>query len=566
MLRRFLFASLLGSVCAVASVTTAQAPVERIDHEAINQIKEEGLKQSQVMNLASFMTDVHGPRLTNSPQLRAASEWAKGKLTEWGLANAQLEAWGPFGRGWEVQNFTLNQTLPSFSPLVGYPKAWCQSTSGLVKGEVVYLNAKNDAELATFKGKLKGAIVLIAPPTSVRPHFEPEGRRYTDELLLAMANAELPGAGAGAPTPRQPGAGRPPLTEAQRAAFAMTTKKWRLVYEEGAAVVLEPSRGGDGGSLFIGAATMPPASDPQPGVFARSSPWAKDAKPAIPQFVLSPDYYNRMVRALERGAKVAVEASVTAKFYDEDLNGYNVIAELAGSDLRDEIVMIGAHYDSWHSSTGATDNAAGSAVAMEALRIIQAVGLKPRRTIRIGLWTGEEQGLLGSRAHVAKYYGARAAGPAAVGGVGGAFGAGGRVEIKPDHAKFAAYFNLDNGTGKVRGIYLQGNEACRPIFRAWLAPFRELGASTITPQNTGGTDHQSFDGVGLPGFQFIQDPIEYGSRTHHTNIDNFDRLIEDDLKQAATIMAAFAYNAAMRNEKLPRKPMPAAPAAPATNR
>jgi Zn-dependent M28 family amino/carboxypeptidase len=288
------------------------------------------------------------------------------------------------------------------------------------------------------------------------------------------------------------------------------------------------------------------------------SAYAKDAPPAIPQVVLSSDYYNRIVRMVTKGVPVKLEVGVTAKFYDDDLMGYNVIAEIPGTDLKDEIVMVGAHYDSWHPSTGATDNAAGSAVCMEAMRIIQTLGLKPRRTIRIGLWSGEEQGLLGSRAHVAQHYGSRSFGQAGGGGGGGGGGGQlGRIELKPDHAKFSAYFNLDNGTGKIRGIYLQGNEACRPIFRAWLAPFKELGAATITSSNTGGTDHQSFDGVGLPGFQFIQDPIEYDTRTHHTNIDNMDRLIEDDLKQASTIMAAFAYNAAMRDEKLPRKPTPA---------
>lgn len=553
--RRITVVHLFICTLLLVGLAIAQAPVEKVDLDAIGKIKEEGLKRSQVMELASYITDVHGPRLTNSPNYRAACEWAKKKLTEWGLQNVQLEAWGPFGRGWSLEGFSCNMVAPHFSPLIGFPKAWSPSTNGVVRGEVVYFDAKNDAELEKFKGKLKGAIVLMSPPQPVRAHFEPEGRRHTDERLAAMANATPPGTGGGGPGGPPPfGRRRFEMTEEQRAALMMSGKKLQMCHDEGAAVLLEPSRG-DGGVLFVQSARLPSAPGEGErlfGGFGGRSPYAKDAPPAIPQIVLSADYYNRLVRTVTKGVPVKLEVSITAKFYDDDLNGYNVIAEIPGTDLKDEIVMIGAHFDSWHGGTGATDNAAGAAVCLEAVRILQALGLKPRRTIRIGLWGGEEQGLLGSRAHVAQHYGSRNVRPAE-----------GQppLELKPAHEKFSAYFNLDNGTGKIRGIYLQGNEACRPIFTAWLEPFKELGATTVTISNTGGTDHQSFDAVGLPGFQFIQDPIEYDTRTHHTNIDNMDRLIEDDLKQAATVMAAFAYNAAMRDQKLPRKPPSGQPAA-----
>jgi Zn-dependent M28 family amino/carboxypeptidase len=360
--------------------------------------------------------------------------------------------------------------------------------------------------------------------------------------------------------------------------MAFQNKKWLMLQEEGAALALEAGRG-DGGTMFVQSATLAyPESVAQD---KRKTVRDKDAPPIVPQVVVAVEHYNRLIRMLQRGATVQLEFNVSTKYHDQDLMSANVIAEIAGTDLKDEIVMLGAHFDSWHSGTGATDNAAGSAVCMEAVRILQSLGLKPRRTIRIGLWSGEEQGLLGSRAYVSEHF-AKRLGPEP------RFGppADGeqrqpetppQFEIKPEHEKFAGYFNLDNGTGKIRGIYLQGNEAVRPIFRAWFVPFRDLiGASpapapsteqtpgqrrelptaTISISNTGGTDHQSFDGVGLPGFQFIQDQIEYETRTHHSNMDVYDRIQEDDMKQAATIIAAFVYNTAMRDKKLPRKPMP----------
>jgi hypothetical protein len=331
-------------------------------------------------------------------------------------------------------------------------------------------------------------------------------------------------------------------------------KKWEMVYGEGAAVTLEVGRVGDGGTIFLGGANLYyPSGTPAD---RRKSVRDKDAPQIIPQLVLTVEHYNRIIRMLGKGVPVRLEININARYHDQDLMGYNVVAEIPGTDLKDEIVMLGAHYDSWHSGTGATDNAAGSAVCLEAVRIIQALGLKPRRTIRVALWGGEEQGLLGSRAYVSQHFGRRIG---AQGNRQEAQNTPVQLEIKPAHEKFAGYFNLDNGTGNIRGVYMQGNEAVRPIFRAWLAPFKEMGATTLTISNTGGTDHLAFDGVGLPGFQFIQDSVEYDTRTHHSNMDVYDRIQADDMKQASVIMAAFVYNTAMRDKKLPRKPLPGQP-------
>jgi Zn-dependent M28 family amino/carboxypeptidase len=332
--------------------------------------------------------------------------------------------------------------------------------------------------------------------------------------------------------------------------------------DEGAAVLIDPSRAGDGGTIFVQSATVAPAAgvDPLDPNAPRQLPvYDKSAPKILPQLVLAVEHYNRIARMLTAGEKVKMTVDLAVDWQDADPMGYNTIAEIPGTDLKDEVVMLGGHMDSWHGGTGATDNAAGVSVAMEAVRILQTLGLKPRRTIRIGLWSGEEQGLLGSRAYVAEHFGkmepavTTAGAPAAAPG---ARSAPGNLVTKPDYEKFSAYFNLDNGTGKVRGVYLQGNESARSLFRQWLMPFRDMGAATLSISNTGGTDHLSFDAIGLPGFQFIQDEIEYDTRTHHSNQDVFDRIQADDMKQAATIMAAFIYNAATRDEKLPRKPMP----------
>ncbi|HZS45203.1 MAG TPA: M20/M25/M40 family metallo-hydrolase [Blastocatellia bacterium] len=540
MIRRSL--AVLALLCAVTIsgfTVGAQAPKpEDVHQDVIDKLKDAELNHSQVMDILSYLTDVYGPRLTGSPNALAAGNWAKEKLAEWGGQNVHMEKWGPFGRGWALQKFEASAVEPQAFPLIAYPKAWSPSTKGAVTGEVVYMDANTPEDLDKYKGKLKGAIVMISPLREVPAHFKADGHRLTDEELLALADAEPPVAGGGRGGGRPGGPGGGPSLQQQ-----IAQKKMEMVYDEGAAVILDAGRG-DGGTMFVQSAAVKPYPQDVPRD-QRKSAYSLDAPAIIPQVTVSVEQYNRMVRMIQRGVHVQVEVNLVARYYDNDPNSFNIIAEIPGTDLKDEVVMLGAHFDSWHSGTGATDNAAGSAVCMEAFRLIQSLGLKPRRTIRIGLWTGEEEGLLGSRAYVAQHFGDREM----------VNGQPGELKLKPEQEKVAGYFNLDNGTGKIRGIYLQGNEAVRPIFRAWLAPFKDLGASTITPSNTGGTDHLSFDGVGIPGFQFIQDEIEYSSRTHHSNQDVYDRIQADDMKQSSLIMASFVYNTAMRDEKLPRKPL-----------
>jgi hypothetical protein len=526
-------------LCLTAGAQVAQ--VEKVDLEMMKKIRAEGMERSQVMETLSWMTDVIGPRLTGSPQMKQANEWTKNKMIEWGLENGKLEAWGPFGRGWTLEKFSANVIEPVPFPVIGYPKAWTPGTDGPIVGEVIHLDVKTEADFEKYRGKLKGAIVLTVPMREVAAWFRAPGVRLNDEQLLAMANSN-PAA------PRQ--AGGPPSDEQMRqfrASAELNTKRAEFIRSEGAAVLVDIGRG-DGGTLFVSA----------------GGPRFKDAPQALPSFTMTVEHYGRIVRTLQKGVKVRMEVDIRAKFHDDDPMGYNTTAEIPGTDLKDEVVMLGGHLDSWHSGTGATDNAAGCAVAMEAARILKALGVKPRRTIRVALWSGEEQGLIGSRQYVNQHFAERQAPPAQPGqppppptpGFQGRGGPQGPILLKPAHEKFSVYFNLDNGTGKIRGVYLQGNEAARPIFRAWLEPFRDLGAATLTISNTGGTDHLSFDAVGLPGFQFIQDPVEYDTRTHHSNMDVWDRIQADDMKQASVIMAAFVYNAAMRDEKFPRKPLP----------
>ena len=571
----------------------AQTTVEKIDTAVIDKIKEEGLQRSKVMESISFLTDVHGPRLTGSPLTKIAGEWTKNKLSEWGLENAHLESWGPFGRGWTLESCSVNLVEPHYTALIAHPKAWTPSTSKTIRSEPIYFDASTPEELEKYRGKLGRAIVLMSPPREIKPLFDPPATRQTDAELLKLANADVAssrrrgagGPGAGGPPgsggPGRPGRNAPPASPGEsaqppaadasatpgprtegRGAFQIQADKWQMAYEEGAAVVIEPGRG-DGGTVFVQSATMPRRADPAsraPGAERANPfssgprPWATNPPDVMPQLVMAAEHYNRIVRMLQKGSHPKLSIDIESQYHDGDLNSFNVVAEIPGTDLKDEVVMLGGHFDSWHAGTGATDNAIGCGVALEAVRILKAIGAKPRRTIRIALWTGEEQGLLGSQAYVTDHFG-RLKMPTRSGDSGDAPRERPRAtyELKAEHEKFSAYFNLDNGTGKIRGIYLQGNEAVRPIFRAWLAPFADMGATTITSSNTGGTDHQSFDGIGLPGFQFIQDPLEYDTRTHHSSMDVYERIQADDAKQASIIMAAFVYQAAIRDEKLPRK-------------
>jgi carboxypeptidase Q len=521
-------------------------------NDPIIRIRDEGLNRSQVMDTLSYLSDVIGPRLTASPGMKRSNEWTRDQLTKWGVQNAHLEAWGPFGRGWTLKRFSAQVVEPQTIPLIAYPKAWSPALDAPLTADVVYVDAQNEADLQKFAGQLKGKIVLTAPLREVKARFEAPGTRLNEKELLALADA---------PEPRtaQRGFGGQGGADAFRAAQRFASAKYLFFQKEGAALLIDPSRIGDGGTLFVQSATVPQAAAAgPPGAGNRGiQSYDKSAPKITPQLVMSVEHYNRIVRMIKANEKVRMTVDLSVDWQDADPMGYNTIAEIPGSDLKDEVVMLGGHMDSWHAGTGATDNGAGVAVAMEAMRILQTLGLKPRRTIRIGLWTGEEQGLLGSAAYVAEHFGKMEPGNPGVvtpGTPNSQPAAPSKLVAKPDYEKFDAYFNLDNGTGKIRGVYLQGNEGVRPIFRQWLAPFRDLGAATLSIGNTGGTDHLSFDRIGLPGFQFIQDEIEYDTRTHHSNQDVFDRIQGDDMKQAATIIAAFVYSTAMRDEKLPRKP------------
>jgi carboxypeptidase Q len=542
---------------AASAASSTQATPAKDPNDPIERIKDEGLNRSQVMQTLSYLSDVIGPRLTASPGMKRSNEWTRDQLTKWGLQNAHLEAWGPFGRGWALKRFSAQVTEPLSIPLIAYPKAWSPGTAGPLTGEVVYVDAKDEADLQRFKGKLKGAIVLTGRMREVKAHFEPQGTRRDEKDLLTLADAPVPTTGSGRRS-----------TPEQRAAQLFTCQKYQFFHNEGAAMLVDASRLGDGGAIFVQSATVPqpcvenpfaPNAPRQIQAYDKTAPNDKTAPKIIPQLVLAVEHYNRIARMIEAGEKVTMTVDLAVDWQDADPMGYNTIAEIPGSDLKDEVVMLGGHMDSWHAGTGATDNGAGVAVAMEAVRILQALNLKPRRTIRIALWTGEEQGLLGSKAYVAQHFG-KIETPAVAPGASPTSSplpspAPGVLITNPEYEKFSSYFNLDNGTGKIRGVYLQGNESVRPLFRQWLTPFREMGAATLSIANTGGTDHLSFDAIGLPGFQFIQDEIEYDSRTHHSNQDVFDRIQAEDMKQAATIMAAFIYNAAMRDEKMPRKPV-----------
>lgn len=529
----------------LAQFGVAQPVQEKVDTAAIAKIKEEGMYRSKVMESLSWLTDVYGPRLTGSPEFKEAADWAKKKLEELGLQNVAIESW-KFGKGWSLKSFSAQMIEPRVQPLIAYPKAWSPSTKGTVRGNAVYLDVKTEDDLQKYKGKLKGAIVLISEPRDLKARFTPEADRLTDEDLLKMANADMPRGRVRAGM-RDTSAFRRFLERA-----TMSRQRMEFCQQEGALVIVETSQG-DGGTLFVQGASVPqPADAPMD---RRIGAYDPKAPKILTQVVVAAEHYNRMVRIIQKGTRVKMELNLEAEFSD-DQPGMNIVGEIPGTDLKDEIVMIGGHFDSWHGGTGATDDGTGSAACMEAMRILKTLDLKPRRTIRIGLWGGEEEGLLGSKAYVTNHFGEKDTAQ------GSTFG---EIKKKPDYEKFYAYFNNDNGTGKVRGVYMQGNDAVRPIFRAWLAPFADMGASTLTLQNTGGTDHLSYDAIGLPGFQFIQDEIEYSTRTHHSNMDVFDRVQEEDLKQASVIMAAFAYDAAMREGKFPRKPLPGPPRTPFGN-
>ena len=574
-------------LCAVVVTTIVAGPAlragsEPINYVDINKIKAEGLQRSQAMALASWLTDVYAPRLTGSPGFQRAADWTIAKMKEWGLVNVKVEPWvnrNGFERGWTNDKYYVAAVTPERFPIPGTPTAWTPGTDGPVSGEVVLVTATSEAELAQYKGKLRGKWILTQAAPDVAAYWKPQATRYTvDELAELEAwpapQAELgvqaPAAGRGGGPP-QAQAGPPQLQAGPPAAPAVTQPR---------------GPGGPGGrdaatiarhAFFkaegvLGIFTTAPRGH---GIYTIGGTRSLDPAASVPAIALAAEQYGRIARAVANNVPVTIEADIRNTFTPKPAV-FNVVGEIPGTDKADEIVLLGGHFDTWHAATGAADDGVGVAAMMEAMRILKASGVKLRRTVRIGLWGGEEQGLLGSREYVATHLASRQPlaqtpggpgapappgqpGPAAPGmppfGPGGFGAPQGPVELKPDYDKFSVYFNIDNGTGALRGVYLQGNDAVAPIFREWMEPFRSLGMTTLTIRNTGGTDHQSFDAVGLPGFQFIQDDVEYDTVTHHTNMDTYERLQPNDVRKMATIAAGFAYLAANRDERLPRKPL-----------
>ena len=537
---RFAASLLALAIAAPIDLLAAAAPLpntETVNWEVMSQIRQEGFHHLKVMEIESQLTDVIGPRLTGSPNMKRANEWTRDQFTEWGLVNSHLESFH-FGRGWSNEYTEVRMVAPQASPLLAYPKAWTVSTNGVLRAPVVRAKLATKEDLDKYKGQLSGKIVLNGEMREVKPQDKPALERYDEKRLTEIAQYEIPS--------EKPRFNRDEI--AQRIAFQKTLNQYLM--DEHVAAIMDPSRAGEAGLVFV-----------QSG-----ASYEPNTPAGVPSLVMAIENYGRLTRLLDRNIPVELEIDVRNTFYDSDPNAYNTVAEIPGTDKKDELVMLGAHLDSWHAGTGATDNAAGSAITMEAIRILKAIGFKPRRTIRVALWSGEEQGLLGSQAYVKDHFGSHVppTDPKELAMPEWLRKEDTPLTLKPEQAKVSAYFNVDNGTGKIRGVYLQENEGVEPIFSAWMQPFNDLGMSTLTMRNTGGTDHESFDAVGIPGFQFIQDPVEYMTRTHHSNADVYERIQREDMMQAAVVLAAYIYDAAMRDNMLPRKPLPKpAPAAPA---
>ncbi len=511
---------------------------EKVDLNVIHKIKTAelggggrgggaGAGGSQVMNIMYNLTDRYGPRLTNSPQFRAAGDWAVGQLKEWGLSNAHLEKWSTAGgRGgaipsWEIKGYSGAMVEPTYMPLIGYPQAWTGSTNGAATGEVVLASIQASTDLDKWHGKLKGKIVFLVDPLDLPFPTTALAHRYTDDELMSLIPEVLPTGGAAAGRGGRGGRGgqgaAATMTPEERQAFM--EKQRTFWQDEGVLATVTASARGESGTVFA----------------SNGAPRTGDPTKNLPAVAITAENYNRIARMVQHGVPVKVSFDIKTQFDTSITDSFNVVAEIPGTAKPNEVVMVGGHFDSWHMGTGATDNGAGSAAAMEAVRILKSLDLKMDRTVRLALWGGEEEGLLGSNAYVKAHF----ADPA-------------EMKLTAEHQGLAAYFNVDNGTGKIRGIYLQGNEMCRPIFEQWFAAVKDLSPGVITARNTGGTDHQSYVAVGLPGFQFIQDPMDYDTRTHHSNMDVYDRIQQGDMEQISVIEAAFLYNAATRAEKLPR--------------
>ena len=519
-----------------------QPATETLDYGMYNRIRDEGLQHSHVMEFGSALMDGIGPRLTGSPNLKKANEWTRDQFTAMGCSNAHLEDWGEFGMGWRQLNTWVRMSAPDTAVFIAQALPWSPPSKGPISGRAIWLDAKDEKDLDKYKGKLEGKIVFFGPMRDVKPVDKPLFERRDDANLKTTVEY-----------PVHVGGDQDGFAEfIKRLSFREKVGKF-LVAEHASGVVI-PSRdgrnsGGSGGTIFDdGGSGL--------GWFT----YQREHAEPLPIVVMAIESYGRVYRLVKANVPVTVEMDVETEFTGDHEHGFDTIAEIPGTDpkLKDEVVMVGGHLDSWASGTGATDNGAGTIVAMEVMRILTALKVQPRRTIRVGLWTGEEQGEFGSYGYVKQHFGfvplstapdqivlpeflRKPAGP---------------VELKADQQKISGYFNVDNGSGKIRGIYLQQNPAVYPIFEQWMEPLKDLGVSTITMRDTGGTDHEAFDGVGIPGFQFIQDGLDYSSRTHHSNEDTYERLQPEDLAQAATVEAIFVYNTAMRDQMLPRKPLP----------
>jgi len=518
-----------------------QPEKESLDLAMYQSIREEALQHSHIMEYASALADGIGPRLTGSPNLKRANEWTRDQFAAMGCANAHLEDWGEFGMGWQQLNTWVRMTSPDTAVFIAQAAPWSPATKGPVTAPAAWVDIKTEADFDKYKGKLGGKIIFLGEMRDVKPVDKPFFVRDEDADLQRITTY---------PTRSGNGFSFADFLKGQ----AFREKIGRFLAEENAVAAITPSRdsrlgGGSGGTIF---------DDTDAGfgflIFQR------EHADAIPVAVTAIENYGRVFRLLKAGVPVSIELNIDTKFTGDHEHGFDTIGEIPGTDpkLKDEVVMLGGHLDSWASGTGATDNGAGTLVAMEVMRILNALQIKPRRTIRVGLWTGEEEGEFGSYNYVKQHFGfvPRSTEPDQAIITEFDRDPSGPIQLKPDHQKLSAYFNVDNGGGKIRGVYLQGNAAIAPIFEQWIAPLKDLGVATLTMRDTGGTDHEAFDAVGLPGFQFIQDPLDYSSRTHHTNMDTYERLLPEDLAQAALVEATFVYNAAMRDQMLPRKPLP----------
>ena len=510
------------SIC-IALFSTGLFAQEKVDQEMVSRIKEEGLQNSKVMETLSYISDVYGPRLLGSPGFYEAAQWARSEMEKWGLQSARLDTLDTQLRGWSVESFSVEMVEPRYTRIISYPRAWTASTGGDVAGTPMLIeHARNIDSLKTYEGKLNGKILFLGKNRNAKLHFDAFAKRFTTDELGEAAKSMVP-----APENALGGRTSDKKLSQMLGRWKMFKSKQEKIeqffLDEGVAAVISPSRS-DHGILHVDGTYFSNKGDIKP----------------VPSFVISNEQYGRLVRMLDKGIEPVLKLHLTTKFYTDPRYRSNIIAEIPGSDkkLKDQLVVVGAHFDSWHSGTGATDNGAGSAVMMEVMRILKAIDARPRRTVRIVLWTGEEEGLFGSVAYATKYVGDIFTG-----------------KKKAEAAKISAYFNLDNGSGRIRGIYLQGNERVRPIFEDLMKPFEYLDATTLTVQNTTGTDHLTFDDLDIPAFQFIQDPLNYMKVTHHTNMDVYENAVPSDLKQSATIIASMVYHVAMRDEMLPREPV-----------